>query len=296
MKKPLDCSSGAGIDLHIHSTASDGTTAPMDIVAVASALGLKAIAITDHDTIDGAKKVLSTGTPKNLEFLTGIEISALPPPSFKVSGSIHILGYGIDLNNPPLNECLESLKQARDERNPKIIHCLNQLGMDLTLDDVTREVGSGVTGRPHIAIAMVKKGFADSINDAFDRFLGKGQPAYVDKFRIKSAKAMELIKGAGGIPVLAHPYLIGIHDPHRFESFLTALKSMGLMGIEVLYPEHTPKAVAFYARLAEKHSLLITGGSDFHGEIKKTVQMGSGNGDLFVPYELYEKLMHSLSK
>lgn len=267
----------------------------MEIVAAAAALGLRAIAITDHDTIDGARQVLDADIPKDLKFLTGIEISASPPPGYKISGSIHILGYGIDLGDIPLNHSLALLQKARDERNPKIIHRLNRLGINLCIEEVMEEVGSGVAGRPHIALAMVKKGFAGSVNDAFDRFLGKGQPAYVDKLRIESNKAIRVIKNAGGIPVLAHPYLTGIHDPDRFEAFLTTLKSMGLMGIEAIYPEHSPEATVFYTRLAEKHDMLITGGSDFHGDIKKSIQMGYGNGDLFIPFELYEKLIRNLS-
>lgn len=286
----MDFSEDTGIDLHIHSTASDGTLSPLEILSTAVKQRLKAISITDHDTTAGCREALLHGIPPSLAFLTGVEISASPPSGFNLTGSIHILGYGIDIENRELNQSLDLLKSARENRNPKIIQRLNRLGIDISYEDVMNEVGGGIAGRPHIASALIKKGVCGSINEAFDTYLGKGKPAYVDKYRIESIKAIEIIKGAGGIPVLAHPYLVGIAPSYQFEAFLKVLVSMGLMGLEVYYPEHTPDAVNEYESIARRYGLLITGGTDFHGDINAEIKMGSGNGDLFTPYALFETL------
>ena len=296
MKKPLASDRRSGIDLHIHSTASDGTLTPPEILAMAVRLGLKAIAITDHDTLSGSAAALSGGIPSPLQFLTGIEISAEAPDGYRVNGSVHILGYGIDLHHSALTNLLRVLKRAREDRNPKIIARLNALGMELNTDELARVVGDATAGRPHIAQLMIQKGMADSINDAFDRFLGKGRPAYVKKYRAPMAQAIGAINEAGGIAVLAHPYLNGLTDPTAFESFLKELHSMGLKGIEAIYPLHSKTATAEYCRLARKYDLAITGGSDFHGDVTPGIHMGAGDGSLHVPYSLYEKLMACLGR
>jgi predicted metal-dependent phosphoesterase TrpH len=285
----LDSSRDAEIDLHIHSSASDGTFTPTEILSTAVMLNLKAIAITDHDTIQGSREALAAGIPTNLEFITGVEISAAPPPGFNLTGSIHILGYSIDLDNHRLIKTLEVLRKSRENRNPKILGRLNQLGIQVSPEDLQREAGDAMVGRPHIAAAMVTKGYAVSIDDAFDRLLGKGKPAYVDKYRIPSEEAVHVILEAGGVPVLAHPLLTGLENS-RLEALLLRLKEMGMMGIEAYYPEHPPDSVALYLALARRHDLLVTGGTDFHGEIKPEIQMGFGAGDFGVTYELIPKL------
>jgi len=282
----------AGIDLHIHSTASDGSFTPAEILSHAQQLDLAAISITDHDTVAGSKQALEIGIPASIGFLTGVEISAAPPPSYPKPGSFHILGYGIQLNDPVLNETLETLQTARKNRNPAILTCLNELGFQVTLADVQAEVGDGQLGRPHIARCMVKKGFVDSIDDAFDRYLGTGKPAYVDKYRVDCTRALDIILEAGGIPVLAHPGLLKIDHTQHLEDLIIELKKMGLKGIEVFYPEHSPDQNRLFMDLASQYDLLITGGTDFHGSIHPEIQMGSGKGDLFVPYQIYEKLKH----
>jgi len=287
----LDYNTHAGIDLHIHSNASDGTFSPEQILDQALDSNLAAIAITDHDTINGSKEALRIGPPPEVEFLTGVEISANPPVSFPCSGSFHILGYAIDLEHPALNQMLEELQQARKNRNPRILQTLNELGFPMTMDEVESEMGDGQMGRPHIAKVMIKKGYAKSINEVFDKYLGKDKPAYVDKYRMESDQAIELISNAGGIPVLAHPGLIEPTTDLPFENLIKTLTSTGLKGIEVYYPEHSPESVAEYSALADRHGLLMTGGTDFHGALKPDLKMGFGKGDFFVPYELYEKLM-----
>lgn len=279
------------IDLHIHSTASDGTLSPSEILSLAEKLNLGAIAITDHDTIDGSKGAVALGIPSTVQFLTGVEISASPPTSFPCSGSFHILGYSIRLDDPALNRMLDLLQQARRNRNPRIIERLNSLGIDLTLREILDEVGECQLGRPHIARLMVKKGFVKSIDEAFDKYLAKGKQAYVDKYHVYCANAIETILGAGGIPVLSHPALLKPENDASIEDIVVMLKAMGLMGIEAYYPEHSLELTAHYVKIANRHDLLITGGTDFHGSLKPGIKMGSGYGDLFVPYELYEKIL-----
>ena len=280
------------IDLHIHSTASDGTLSPLEILRLARQLNLGAIAITDHDTVAGSRDALALGMPAPPHFLTGVEISAAPPPSFSLSGSFHILGYSIDTDDPVLNQTLIRLQQARKDRNPQILEILNDLGFKITLDEVRQEAGECQLGRPHIAQLMVKKGFVQSIDEAFDKYLAKGQIAYVDKYRISAARAIEIILNAGGIPVLAHPFLLQIQNDKALEDLVVTLMQMGLQGIEVYYPEHTPQQTALYAKIAKHHRLLITGGTDFHGALKPEIQMGSGTGNLHIPFALYEQLIN----
>ncbi|CAB1066128.1 FIG00031715: Predicted metal-dependent phosphoesterases (PHP family) [Olavius sp. associated proteobacterium Delta 1] len=288
----MDYSEQVGIDLHIHTTASDGTLTPSEVISQALKLKLKAIAITDHDTLAGSKEALQAGIPSPLNFLTGVEISAAPPRFYAGSGSFHLLGYSIRLDNPALNHALEKLQQARKNRNPTIVSRLNDIGIMITLDEVRQEAGEGQLGRPHIATVLVKRGIVGSIDQAFDRYLGTDGPAYVDKFRIECHKAIELILAAGGIPVLAHPGLLKCKTSDQYVELIAGLKELGIQGVEVFYPEHTPEQTRLFAELAQRHNLLLTGGTDFHGSIHPEITIGSGKGDLFVPYELYEKLIN----
>lgn len=279
------------IDLHIHSDASDGTLSPAEILDTARELGLGAIAITDHDTLAGSKEAIRVGIPSSLRFLTGIEISASPPPSFPCKGSFHILGYGLRLDDPVLNRSIGMFQKARRDRNPRMTERLRELGMDISARELEERFGKGQIGRPHIARLMMRKGFVGSVDEAFDRYLGRGKPAYVDKHRAGCAEAIEIIRNAGGVPVLAHPSLLNPLNDAPIEELIRTLRNMGMRGIEVFYPEHSPAHVALYADLAERHGLLMTGGTDFHGSVKPDVRMGSGRGDFSVPYELYEKLI-----
>jgi hypothetical protein len=285
------------IDLHIHSTYSDGSLTPSEIIASARQLGLAAIAITDHDCINGSKEVLqSIDLPPSLNFLTGIEISAAFPEGFPRKGSLHILGYGFDINNLDLNQILTILQHARNDRNPRIIRKLNKLGIAIDLKEVSALAGDSVLGRPHIAQTLVSKNVATSIDDAFNRFLGYGQPAYVDKYRIETQKAIQIIRQAGGIAVLAHPGLIETDDDdNNVEPLLKILIDMGLGGMEVYYSEHSGKQTAYFTQLAQRYNLLMTGGTDFHGQINNQIQMGTGKGNLNIPFELYEALIKTVS-
>ncbi len=291
----MGCNKDVSIDLHVHSTASDGTLTPAEIVSLAESLHLGAISLTDHDAVDGNRELLQSGIPRSIGFLTGVEISTMPPECFPVFGSFHILGYGIDIENKALNKTLATLQDARKNRNPKIIRKLNDLGIKIDLIQVSQFAGQCQLGRPHIAGYLVHKGYAASIDEAFDQYLGKGKAAYVEKFRIPCREALKLILDAGGLPVLAHPYLIQLGKGVVFEKLIVELKSMGLKGLEIYYPEHPPESVRYFSRIARKYNLIVTGGTDFHGDIKPEIKLGSGFGDLFVPYEIYENIINLLT-
>jgi predicted metal-dependent phosphoesterase TrpH len=282
-----------GIDLHIHSTASDGTVSPDRLLQMAKNAGLSAISITDHDTLEGFRHI-SDPQPAGLRLLSGVEISAAPPDGYPLRGSLHILGYGFDPDHTGLNRALARLQTARADRNPKILQKLKAMGIVLPPETDAKAAGGDQVGRPHIARAMVRCGFTASIDDAFDRFLGAGRPAYVDKYRIPCAEAVKTIREAGGIAVLAHPYLLRSLDEEGIEHLVADLASMGLRGIEIYYPSHSPQQIESGLALAERFGLLVTGGTDFHGDLTPTVQMGIGTGGQFVPFSLYEKLVAAL--
>ncbi len=284
------------IDLHIHSTASDGSLTSSEILTLAEKMGLGAISITDHDAVDGNKELLQQKLRTTVNFLTGVEISALPPSSFPTIGSFHILGYGINVEDNTLNQKLITLQNARKNRNPKIISKLNALGIEISLNRVKEFCGDCQLGRPHIARYLVETGLVTSINEAFDKYLGKGKAAYVEKFRIPCRQALQIITDAGGMSVLAHPYLLNLGKDAVFEKLISTLKSMGLQGIEVYYPEHPPEMVRFYTHIAHQYNLVITGGTDFHGDIKPEIQLGSGPGNFAVPFEIYENIINFLDQ
>lgn len=287
----MDYSKHPGIDLHIHTTASDGTHTPQEIISQAIKLRLKAIAITDHDTLAGSRQAIEAGIPSSLEFLTGVEISAAPPPFYSGSGSFHLLGYSIRLDDPELNHALSELQQARKNRNPAIIQRLNDQGISIELNEVRQLAGKGQLGRPHIGQVLVNKGVVSSMNEAFDRYLGTNGSAYVDKFRIECRHAIDLILGAGGIPVLAHPGLLNLNSHDQFDKLIGGLKDMGIQGVEALYSEHSAEQSRLFSKLARHHNLSITGGTDFHGAIQPEIALGTGKGNLFVPYEVYANLI-----
>ena len=258
---------------------------------MASQIGLEAISITDHDTLEGTRQALTCDKSPHLQFITGIEISVAAPPGVDIQGGLHVLGYGIDPDNVPLQKVLNNFKAIRDGRTVRILERLADLGLHLTLDQVNAEVGEGTAGRPHVARAMIRAGMAADINDAFDHYLGDGKAAYVGKERLSCGQAFDLIHGAGGIPVLAHPYLIDRRGADAFKSLVAQMCDMGLKGLEAYYPEHTPQATRDYLDVARQFNLLVTGGTDFHGDVTPHIQMGSGRGDLKVPKSIFEALM-----
>jgi predicted metal-dependent phosphoesterase TrpH len=277
------------VDLHLHTSASDGVLSPSRIVRYAKEKGLKAIAITDHDTIDGNAEALNEGAKVDLEVIPGIEISA----QFDL-GSMHILGFFIDIGNKSMKERLSLLQETRAKRNPKMVEKLRELGVEINHDEVLHASGGGQVGRPHFAQVLLKKGYVHTVQEAFDRYLGKGAPAYVDKFRFAPKEAMELIREARGIPVLAHPFTLHIPSQRQLNVLLAELVQWGLMGIEVYYPEHTEDQISLYKDLAEKHGLLVTGGSDYHGIEADKAEIGLGLGDMRLSYSLVEAMKEAL--
>lgn len=248
------------IDLHSHSNRSDGVKAPHELAEAASLSGLSAIALTDHDTVDGTGEFLKACD--GLDGMTGIAGVEFSAESER--GTLHILGLGLDASNTPLCEALERIREGRDERNRRILARLNELGYALTWEEVESFAGGDVMGRPHFARAMIARGWAESIAEVFERFLGRGAPAHVERFRPSPEEAITLIKGAGGVASIAHPVSWSMdYDFMRDE--LRRFMWFGLDAIECYHPRVGTKARASLLALADELGLLVTAGSDFHG-------------------------------
>jgi predicted metal-dependent phosphoesterase TrpH len=273
------------IDLHSHTTHSDGSATPRELLAQARAAGASAVAITDHDTVTGLKEGRAAAAEFDIELIDGIEISAEYSP-----GTMHILGYFINADSANLNAALIGLRDARERRNPQIAERLQSLGLAIAYEEVERLAGNEVVGRPHFARLLVERGYAASIQDAFDRFLGKGAAAYVEKARLSPAASIALIHEAGGVAVLAHPYQLKLASLAEAERLIVELAALGLDGIEAVYSRHSREERDAYTSMARRHDLLVTGGSDYHGTYKPDIVIVRGKGDLAVPYELLDEL------
>lgn len=272
-----------GIDLHTHTTASDGSLAPAELVRAARDLGLAAVAVTDHDTVDGNAEALDAGAGLGVEVVPGCEISA-----DHAGGPMHILGYYLPRRPARLPEVFAWLSQSRRARNLEILDKLKGLGADIPYEEVLARA-SGTVGRPHIAAILAERGLVPTAEQAFARFLGRRGQAYVPKAKLEPARVIAALKDEGATVVLAHPFLLGLDGP-RLEPLLRGLKDQGLDGIEVFYSEHSPSQVDLYLHLAAKLDLLITGGSDFHGRPKPDITLGRGRGKLFVPRALLDRM------
>ncbi len=267
------------VDLHIHTNASDGKFTPAEIVHKAAEAGLQYISICDHDSIEGvASAQLATHSYPGVTVIGGVEINTDIP-----EGELHILGYFYDQNNPELKQSLERLRNSRIERAQKIIHKLRKMGIKIDFVRVKELAGEGSIGRPHIAQAMLEKGYINSFREAFMKYINRGGPAYVERDKITPTEAVQLIARAGGLPVLAHPLTLD-----HFESAITELKPAGLVGMEVYYNNYSPQQVQRLQQVAETFSLIATGGSDYHG-------LDSMNdpplGTVEVPLEAAERLI-----
>jgi 3',5'-nucleoside bisphosphate phosphatase len=278
------------VDLHCHSTASDGTFAPADVVRLAKDAGLVGLALTDHDTVAGLAEAAAAAQSLGLTFVPGIEISAVPPIE---NGTLHILGYRIDPQNDVLQQMARQLIEARDNRNPQIIAALQKLGIDITMEEAIAQAQGGVLGRPHIAALLVKKGVVKTIKDAFNEYLGQGGKAYFDKERLSPRDAISRIRRAGGLPVLAHPIQLRTTNDAQLERVLKDLVDLGLAGIEVLHSDHGPAEVEKYAAFADAYNLLKTGGSDYHGTNKKDINLGLACGRR-IPREWMDRLLATI--
>ena len=272
------------IDLHVHTRASDGTLSPANLVQYAKTRGLEAIAVTDHDTVEGLDEAVVEGNATGFEVVPGVEISA-----DYAGGALHILGYYLDFKSGALLKRLAVLQDARAERNPKIVRKLQALGFSISFAEIEQEAGSGLVGRPHFAQVLLKKGYVKSMQEAFDKYLKKGAAAYEDKFRFPIPEAINMIADAGGIPVLGHPVTLNCNGL-QLEANIKAWKRIGLQGIEVYYSDHDAALTSQYAALARRYGLIPTGGSDFHGSMIKGIELGIGKGNLNIPYSVLQEL------
>ncbi len=249
------------IDLHMHTTASDGTSSPEELVKTCSELGLETIAVTDHDNTTAVETVKKIAEEYDLEVIPGIEIS-----TYRGEAEYHILGYFIDLENDSLLGLTEAILQSRVDRTHEMIEKLTEMGYPLEFSDVKKFAAGVSLGRPHIARALMEKGYVDSINQAFtDKFIGGGGRAYVEKKKVLPIEAITVILKAGGVPVIAHPNLIN-HGQPLDKKEIARLKDVGLKGVEVYQTKHDKKTTERYKKIAKELDLLITGGSDYHGD------------------------------
>ena len=246
----------ATVDLHLHTTASDGRLPPRELVRLASDLGLKQIAISDHDTTEGLPEAFQEAkTHVGLRIIPGIELSTDIP-----GDEIHMLGYFIQYQDEAFQEILRRFRQGRIDRARQMVQKLVDLGMQLEWERVQEIAGDGAVGRPHIALALVEKGYCKEPNDAFPEYLGRDGLAYVERPKLTPAEAIVLLRNAGGVPVLAHPAYLS-----NLESHLPELKAAGLVGMEVHYAKFAPEQVEYLQRLAAEFDLIPCGGSDYHG-------------------------------
>ncbi|HZZ44475.1 MAG TPA: PHP domain-containing protein [Tepidisphaeraceae bacterium] len=281
----------AYVDLHCHSTASDGTMAPAEVVQLAKRSGLSAMALTDHDTIGGIAEAAEEAKKVGVDFLPGIEISA----EFPAPGTLHLLGYGVDPQSAVLLDLTKQLLEGRDNRNPRMVARLNELGIRVTMQEWEAESGGVVLGRPHLAKILVQKGYVKTIKEAFDKYLGTTGAAYVDKERLGPQRAMELIRESGGVAVLAHPIQLRTGNDAELDRVVKDLVDLGLQGIEVIHSDHDAAWVEKVGELAGKYGLIKTGGSDFHGRTKEAISLGVANGRK-VPREWYEGLVGKIKR
>lgn len=278
------------IDLHLHTTHSDGSLSPGEVLHLAHKAGVTALAVTDHDIVSGIPEAIETGAELGIEVIPGVEIS-----SRVGTRELHILGYFLQWQDPELNQRLATLRASRHRRNPQIIERLRALGLDVTYEEVRALAGTDSVGRPHIARILMDKKYVTSAKDAFDRYLADGRPAYVARELPKPEEAIAWIKAAGGVAVLAHPTWAKVSG-EGLNALLTTLKAEGLDGIEVHYSTHTKRQTREYLDLAKRLNLLITGGSDFHGITKPDIEVGTGRGGLKVSEKLLEPLKQAASQ
>lgn len=269
-------------DLHMHSTASDGTDSPEMLPQLAKAAGVNAIALTDHDTTSGLDACAGACGECEIDFVPGIELSIDPG---RPMGTLHLLGYFVRQDSEALNGIIKALHESRTSRNPRIVKRLQELGIDITEEEVLGHADGATIGRPHIASILHEKGYVKTIKEAFTRYLGASGAAYTRRDKIQPEDAIAAVHDAGGLAVLAHPVQLRLPSEDAIEQKIASLRDMGLDGVEVMHSDHTPTDVKYFTKLAERLNLMATGGSDYHGT-RKTVKLGSQN----VPYSIYERL------
>ena len=272
------------IDLHTHSTFSDGTYSPQELINLAYKNNIKAIAITDHDTIDGISYAIPEAEKFNIELINGIEISA----DYK-GIEIHILGYFLDIKNTKLLNLLKVLEKTRNKRNQDLINKLNEIGVNISLDYVKSLSPLGLVTRAHFGKAIAEKGYTKNIKEAFNIYLGKGKPAYIKRTLIPYDQAIKIILESNGIPVLAHPMIYKLSN-NDLDIAIRELKHAGLKGIECYYPSNTLKQTNTLLSMCKKYNMKITGGSDFHGDNRPDVSLGN----IFLGKQIDYKILEDL--
>jgi predicted metal-dependent phosphoesterase TrpH len=265
------------IDLHTHSTCSDGSESPIRVVELAAEAGCGAVALTDHDGTDGNAEAQERATSLGIDFVAGCEVSCRFSP-----GTLHLLCYFVTAGESPLQDQLERLRRDRETRNERLVGRLNELGVPITFDQVEAVAGGGAIGRPHFATVLADMGAVDSYQDAFDSLLGKNGPAYIPKAFIDAPASIEAARSSGALTVLAHPLSLGL-EPADLDRTVAELAAAGLTGLECIYGRYTPVDRTGLLEIARRHDLVATGGSDFHGSFKPDLSVGTGQGDLDVP-------------
>jgi 3',5'-nucleoside bisphosphate phosphatase len=267
------------IDLHTHSVVSDGSDAPGRIPELAAEAGCSAVALTDHDRLDGVEEARARAEELGVTLIPGCELSCVSPAA---AGSMHVLVYFVEPFGGPLQDKLVELQAVRDDRNRALGERLGELGLPVTYEEMQEEAGGSGAGRPHAAAVMVRKGVVGSVEEAFERWLGDGRPGYVERTRLEPAEALHLVRESGGVAVVAHPLSLKLADA-QLEETIRELAELGLAGMECIYGRYSPQERGDLADLARRLGLVVTGGSDHHGTYKPDLSVGVGQGDLDVP-------------
>lgn len=274
------------VDLHSHSTASDGSYTPSELIDYAHEKGLRSIALTDHDTVGGLDEAITHANElyPDLEVIPGIEFSTL------YNGhDVHLVGLYIDYKKPEFTAELQKFIDSRTNRNIKMCKLLTEHGMPVTFDEILEAFPGAVITRAHYGKFMLSKGYVSTIKEAFDKYIGDDCPCFIPREKVTPQMAIKLVLMAGGVPVLAHPILYNLPDD-KLEELVADLKEAGLVGIEAIYSTYTEEDEQKIRALAGKYDLLISGGSDFHGANKPGLDLATGYGHLFIPEEVRDNL------
>jgi 3',5'-nucleoside bisphosphate phosphatase len=265
------------IELHCHSTSSDGVYPPAQVVGMAAARGVRVLALTDHDTTDGIAEAAAVAALHGMTLIPGVELTCSVE-----RGEVHLLGYFVSVSNAIFQAKLTQFRGGRDTRGQAIVAKLNTLGIPIQWERVKAKAGVGAVGRPHVARALIEVGAATSVDDAFNRYLGRGRPAHVERQRLTPVEAVQLVRAAGGVPVLAHPLSV-----LNLEVTLAEMIPAGLLGIEAYYGAYKPEERGALADIAAFHNLITTVGSDFHGDVHGGAVIGGTSG----PYDVLDRLV-----
>lgn len=273
------------IDLHSHSNESDGSDTPRQLIQKAARIGLNAIALTDHDTLAGISEATEEAEAQGIELIPGTELSVT-----WAKGGMHMIVLWLSPGEGPLQNKLVFLQDARANRNARIVDRLQELGYDITMEEIAAEAGNGVMGRPHFAAVLVQKGYVPDPQTAFDELLAKGKKAYLGRDLLEPVEAIELARASGAVPIIAHPHTLGLNTSNEYAATFAMLREAGLVGMEAYYSEYNHERQGELVSMARSFDLVPSGGSDYHGSYKEHLDLGTGSGDLIVPDEVLAEL------